>query len=106
MRKKTSEDDTGKVTHEQRALQHFLLQMKAEEEREAQRKDPMLMVFKEQRRNLCDLKKTELGAENLDYETAKKIYQEQIIKKCERQNAFQNEFDKEIQGFASRWKRF
>jgi|688.fasta_scaffold238903_1 hypothetical protein len=58
--------------------------MQAEEEREAQRNDPMFMVFKEQRRNLCDPLKTELGVENLDYETAQKIYKEQIIRRCER----------------------
>ena len=48
----------------------------------------MFMVFKEQRRNLCNPEKTELGAENLDYETAQKIYKEQIIRRCERQTAF------------------
>jgi hypothetical protein len=68
-----------------------MLQIQAELEREKQRQDPYFNVysFKTTRnRNLCDPDKTELGAKNIDYEAAERIYKDQIIKRSERQTNF------------------
>lgn len=86
-----------------------MLQIQAELDREKQKQDPYFNLYSmksTRNRNLCDPDKTELGAKNIDYEAAERIYKEQIIKRSERQTNFQRLFDKEIKAFTSRWLRF
>lgn len=71
-----------KLTFEERNLQHVMLQIQSELEREKQKHDPYYNLYNlknTRNRNLCDPVKTELGAKNIDYEAAERIYKEQIV---------------------------
>lgn len=103
------DNDDQLKNHEKRSLQHAMYQLQAEMEGDRHKSDPYfknIQLVESRNKNVCDPEKTDLGQKNVDYETAEKIYKDQIIKRSERQTLFQKDFDKEILGFIARWKRF